>query len=140
MDLVRLTRAWSTVVGTHLGAATRPAWYSVGRLVVEVKDATWKRELERLAPEIQTRLETLAGVPRVDGITFRVRAARFQAIPGGGQGKTSRTAAAPPAKGRRQEITDELRGSLERVSDTALRDRLTVVMGKYLTRAASTAP
>ncbi len=138
MDLMRLAGIWSTVVGSHLCAVTRPAWYDLRHLVVEVKDTAWKRELEHLTPEIMSRLEALAGLPMVDGITFRVRAARFrttQTDPGKRLSRDEAMAANP----RQADLSPELRAPLETITDVSLRDRLQAVMGKYLTRAAASA-
>jgi hypothetical protein len=52
--------AWRSVVGPAIDHATAVEW-SDGVLRVKAKDAAWRREIERSAALIRTRLETLLG-------------------------------------------------------------------------------
>ena len=52
--------AWRSVVGPAIDHATAVEW-SDGVLRVRAKDAAWRREVERSAALIRTRLEALLG-------------------------------------------------------------------------------
>ena len=52
--------AWRSVVGPAIDHATAVEWND-GVLRVRAKDAAWRREVERSAALIRTRLETLLG-------------------------------------------------------------------------------
>jgi Dna[CI] antecedent, DciA len=52
--------AWRSVVGPAIDHATAVEW-SDGVLRVRARDAAWRREVERSAALIRTRLETLLG-------------------------------------------------------------------------------
>jgi len=130
MDLLRVKGAWGGVVGPHLHAATRPAWYSAGHLVVDVRDAAWKRELECLGPEIKARLSALEGLPRIESLTFRARSARFQS-PASGPAVRRSPESGQAAADSLEHLSD-LMAPLQQVPDAALRERLMAVMGRYL--------
>ncbi len=70
--LMRARAAWRQVVGPHLGGVSAPASLIDGRLTVTVRDAGWKKELERHASRILARLCPLLPSPRVGSIAFRV--------------------------------------------------------------------
>jgi len=129
LDLLRVKGAWGGAVGPHLHAATRPAWYRVGHLVVDVKDMAWKRELECLGSEVKARLSALEGLPRIESLTFRVRSARFQ--PAAGDAGRRSAESGPAAAGSAEHLSD-LMAPLQRVPDADLRERLMAVMGRYL--------
>jgi len=74
LELLRLPRAWRLAVGPHLEPLARITAVRGARLVVEVPDNAWKREMERHAREILSRLERLAPGLRVTEIVFRARA------------------------------------------------------------------
>ena len=72
----RLERAWATAVGERVRAVTRLREFRDRTLVVDVFDAAWKRELEKLQTVILARLrESLPERPFED-ISFRVRPKR----------------------------------------------------------------
>lgn len=123
-----LAAAWKRAVGEPLCAVTRPGGHSTGRLVVEVRDAAWKRELERLAPEILARLARLLPFERIDAIVFRVDAGAPRTPPP--DGARVRSVRAPGE-------TPALAGRLEELADQELSDRLRLVMGRYLAARAS---
>lgn len=64
--------AWARAVGAKLAKHTRPAKLVRGRLVVEVEDETWKRNLFSLARHIMGNLERAIGPGIVTDIEFRV--------------------------------------------------------------------
>jgi hypothetical protein len=53
--------AWRSVVGPAIDQATSVSWGDDGVLRVKAKDAAWRREVERSAALIRSRLDTLLG-------------------------------------------------------------------------------
>jgi hypothetical protein len=72
---VRAHAVWRRAVGEGLRSRARVAGYRDGQLAIDVPDAAWKRELERLEPDLLERLRRCAQGLRVEALTFRVRAA-----------------------------------------------------------------
>lgn len=68
--------AWPPAVGPKVAARTEAVWFSEGRLVVEVEDGTWQRQLAALKGQILKRLEDMLGQPLVGEIEFRLRSRR----------------------------------------------------------------
>ena len=64
--------AWARAVGARLAKHTRAAKLVRGRLVVEVEDETWKRNLFSLGRHIMGNLERAIGPGIVTDIEFRV--------------------------------------------------------------------
>jgi len=73
-DLVRA--AWPLAVGKKVAARTRPARLVRTRLIVEVEDAIWKRQLFTLSRQIVANLERHLGQGVVEDLEFRVIPAR----------------------------------------------------------------
>ncbi|MCC7174742.1 MAG: DUF721 domain-containing protein [Bryobacterales bacterium] len=73
-DLARA--AWAPAVGSKVAAHTQAVWFSGARLVVEVEDAIWQRQLAVLRGQILKRLEEVLGHPLVAEIEFRLRPRR----------------------------------------------------------------
>jgi Dna[CI] antecedent, DciA len=73
LALAEITAAWPAAVGK---AVSREAWpLRVGRdgtLHVATSSSTWAFELDRLSPEIEERLRTLAGPAAPTKLRFRV--------------------------------------------------------------------
>jgi hypothetical protein len=132
LEWLRVHGAWGRAVGPHLKAVARPGSYRHGHLTVEVPDSAWKREMDRLGPEIVSRLATLLPARAVERITFRVTgrrpAAAPAAAPPGGDGLPKASPALAP----------EMLASLAQVGDATLRHRLEQVMGQYLARTRRT--
>jgi predicted nucleic acid-binding Zn ribbon protein len=63
--------AWPVAVGPRIAAHAAAAGLEGNRLVVEVEDAVWQRQLQTLAPQILARLEQVVGPGLVGGLTFR---------------------------------------------------------------------
>jgi hypothetical protein len=64
--------AWADAVGKTLAAHTRAARMVRTRLVVEVEDATWQRQLFSLSWQILGNLEKSLGRGFVEDLEFRV--------------------------------------------------------------------
>jgi hypothetical protein len=64
--------AWPDAVGKKVAAHTRAARLVRNRLVVEVEDATWQRQLFGLSRHILTNLERSLGAGLVEDLEFRV--------------------------------------------------------------------
>lgn len=64
--------AWAKAVGKTIAAYTRASKLVRSKLVVEVEDATWQRQLFSLQHQIRRKLEQNIGPGIVDEIEFRV--------------------------------------------------------------------
>jgi hypothetical protein len=64
--------AWPEAVGKKVAAHTRAARMVRSRLVVEVEDATWQRQLFALSRQILGKLEESLGHGLVEDVEFRV--------------------------------------------------------------------
>ena len=64
--------AWPVAVGKRIAAHTRAAKLVRTRLIVEVEDAIWQRQLFSLCPHILTNLEKTLGRGLVDDLEFRI--------------------------------------------------------------------
>jgi hypothetical protein len=69
-DLARA--AWPLAVGKKVAARTRPARMVRTRLIVEVEDLIWKKQLFTLTAQILTNLERHLGQGIVEDLEFRV--------------------------------------------------------------------
>ena len=64
--------AWPEAVGKKIAAHTRPAKLVRTRLVVEVEDHTWQRQLFALTPHILSNLGKTLGSGLVEDLEFRI--------------------------------------------------------------------
>jgi predicted nucleic acid-binding Zn ribbon protein len=64
--------AWPDAVGKTIAAHTRAAKMVRSRLVVEVEDVTWQRQLFALTPHILKNLEKALGPGVAEEVEFRV--------------------------------------------------------------------
>ena len=64
--------AWSDAVGKKIAAHTRAAKLVRTRLVIEVEDQTWQRQLFALSRHILRNLEKNLGAGLVDDLEFRI--------------------------------------------------------------------
>lgn len=64
--------AWPVAVGKRIAMHTRAAKLVRTRLVVEVEDATWRRQLFALSGQILRNLEKSIGPGAIDDLEFRV--------------------------------------------------------------------
>jgi hypothetical protein len=76
-DLARA--AWPLAVGKKVAARTRPARMVRTRLIVEVEDLVWKKQLFTLSTQILTNLERHLGQGIVEDLEFRVMPPRRDA-------------------------------------------------------------
>lgn len=76
-DLARA--AWPIAVGKKVAARTRPARMVRTRLIVEVEDLIWKKQLFTLSRQILINLERHLGPGVVEDLEFRVTPARRDA-------------------------------------------------------------
>jgi hypothetical protein len=73
IDVDSLARAaWPLAVGKKVAARTRPARMVRTRLIVEVEDLIWKKQLFTLSKQILTNLERHLGQGIVEDLEFRV--------------------------------------------------------------------
>lgn len=133
MRLLRLQTAWARAVGAPLRDVARLRACAGQRLQVDVPDAAWKREMDRLKPHILERLAREVPCAPVTDLDFHVaRAPRSgPAVPFGAR-SLSPAARAPEEADR--PLPDGLFRALARVEDDSLRGRLGRVMGRYLAR------
>lgn len=68
--------AWAEAVGKKIAGHTRAARMVRSRLVVEVEDQTWQRQLFALTPHILGNLAKNLGLGVVEDLEFRVRPRR----------------------------------------------------------------
>lgn len=68
--------AWAHAVGAKVAGHTRPARMVRTRLIVEVEDATWQRQLFTLTPHILGNLARSLGSGVVEDLEFRIVPAR----------------------------------------------------------------
>ncbi len=76
-DLART--AWPLAVGKKIALRTRPYRLVGARLVVEVEDLIWRKQLLTLSPQILRNLEKHLGPGMVDSLEFRVMPLRREA-------------------------------------------------------------
>jgi hypothetical protein len=71
-DSQLVVSAWASAVGKRLSGRTNPVELVRARLVVEVEDAIWQRQLFGLRGQIMTNLRRILGREIVTEIEFRV--------------------------------------------------------------------
>lgn len=64
--------AWNEAVGLGVRRASTPVRLDGRLLVVAVPDQTWKTQLERLAPQLLFKINSLLGAALVTRIAFRI--------------------------------------------------------------------
>ncbi|MBZ5621829.1 MAG: DUF721 domain-containing protein [Acidobacteriia bacterium] len=64
--------AWPHAVGRKIAAHTRPARMVRTRLIVEVEDLIWQRQLFALSSHILRNLEKSLGAGMIEDVEFRV--------------------------------------------------------------------
>ncbi|MCX6619517.1 MAG: DciA family protein [Acidobacteria bacterium] len=69
--------AWPSAVGRNIAVHTRAVGVFEGRMVIEVEDATWQRQLSSLNAQILGNLERMLAERLVSAIDYRVRAPRL---------------------------------------------------------------
>lgn len=71
-------RAWAAAVGPRLAGHTRAARLVRTRLVVDVEDAVWQKQLFCLSKSILRNLERRLGPGLIDDIEFRIMPRRIE--------------------------------------------------------------
>ncbi|HXF06052.1 MAG TPA: DUF721 domain-containing protein [Blastocatellia bacterium] len=64
--------AWNRIVGDVVSANAVPFRLYEGRLIVLTSDATWKKQLEAISPEILYKMNRLLGADIVKFIEYRI--------------------------------------------------------------------
>lgn len=118
LALAELTAVWPEAVGE---AVSRQAWpLRVGKdgtLHVATTSSTWAFELDRLSPEIQERLATLAGASAPTKLRFRVGPVPEPGAPGAHGSEQSREP--PPVT---PETVAEAASVASEIEDSELRE------------------
>jgi hypothetical protein len=70
--------AWPAAVGKKIALRTHAAGLVRNRLVVEVEDAVWQRQLWTLRNQILQRMEQVLGRKIVDEVEFKIAAPRMK--------------------------------------------------------------
>jgi hypothetical protein len=128
LRMLRLQTAWARTIGAPLKEIARLRVCAGGRLVVDVPDALWKREMERIKPRILERLAREVPCAPVTDLSFFVRGR----IPSPAAKPPDGAAEAPAARPTPFPLPERLSDALSSVSDTTLRGHLGEVMERYL--------
>jgi predicted nucleic acid-binding Zn ribbon protein len=67
---------WPAAVGPRLARRTGPVALYGRRMVVDVEDAMWQKQLVTMSGQILTKLQAIAGPGLIESIEFRVGAPR----------------------------------------------------------------
>jgi len=70
---------WPAAVGTAIAAHTSGIRLVRKRLVVDVEDATWQKQLHGLTAQIVERMRKITGSDGIDDVEFRIAVPRKQA-------------------------------------------------------------
>jgi len=104
--------AWGRCAGEQLKERTKPIEFFEKRLVVAVKDLTWRRNLEELSPQLVAKLNAVLGEGRVRFIEFRIQPlAVKEQIKRSGDARV------------RGEVSPSISAAAESISDASLRER-----------------
>ena len=104
--------AWGRCAGEQLKDRTKPVSFFEKRLVVAVKDLTWRRNLEELSPQLIAKLNAVLGEGMVRFIEFRIDPSALQ------------ERIEKPADARdRRDVSPAVSAAAESISDTDLRER-----------------
>jgi hypothetical protein len=120
--------AWNGAAGAGVRRASTPVRLDARLLVVATVDQTWKTQLERLAPQLIFRINSLLGAALVTRIAFRVDPAAVAAAHG--------PAVAPAFEpGDEAGVAADLARDAETISDPALREAFLRAASRCLARA-----
>jgi hypothetical protein len=112
IDMDDLARAaWPLAVGKKVADRTRPARMVRTRLIVDVEDLTWKKQLFTLSAQILTNLERHLGPGIVEDLEFRVMPARREA-----QRAEAAQPSAPSASDDADQIADPVMRNMYKVA------------------------
>jgi len=131
-----LAAVWPLVVGSRLANHTRPVAWEKTRLVIAVGDLEWQKQLERMTGELCEQINLWWGTAVVREVTF-VRARGDRPAEREPQGKAPGANAAKWELGKESDSTailKELKEPLSRIQDAELRELVSRVARKYVTR------
>ena len=119
---------WRQTAGDRLGEHTVPLELDGDRLVIDVPDRSWQRNLESLAPEMIFRLNARAGHQLVRFIEFRVDREALK------PDRDRRSGAQSFEADAMDEIDEPLRRAADRIADDAMRRAFLFAAGSCLAR------
>ena len=118
--------AWNGAAGAGVRRASTPVRLDNRLLVVATVDQTWKTQLERLAPQLIFRINSLLAAPLVTRIAFRVDPGAVAA---------AHEPEPPPVHtGDPAAVAAELARDAETIGDPALRDAFLRAASRCLAR------
>ncbi len=124
--------AWNAAVGDAVRKVCVPVRLNARRLFIATVDQTWKTQLDRLAPQLIFRLNSLLGAPLVTQIVLRVDpAAVAEAHP---------PRAEPSFEGDPAAHAAGLAADAQAIADPTLRETFLRAAGRCLARRMPSAP
>jgi len=116
VTLEELARAvWPSVVGKIIAGHTRASRMVRSRLIVEVEDQVWQRQLTQMSLQIAARMKAALGGAAIDEVEFRVMMRRRE------PGRASTSSTEPRSGDEADLITDPvMRGIYRRARKKAL--------------------
>ena len=70
LDLELLQKLWPSLVGTTLAEATRITAVQGSRVVINVPDQVWRKQLVKMKPQLLTRMNEPWATPWIQEIAF----------------------------------------------------------------------
>ena len=110
--------AWPKVAGEMIDERTEVLGFAAGRLTIGVRDATWKRQLEHLAPQLVAKLNGKLGDDTVKFIDFRSGSPKLRVV--------NKTKANP------SDLPPAVQRAAMQIADTDLRQSFTEAAAAYL--------
>lgn len=123
--------AWKKIAGEGLRGKTAPIALEGETLVVAVRDASWKRNLESLAGQMVFKVNSAFRRQFVTFIEFRIDERAVDEESAVAEAATSQEQFETDAA---QEITDEVRLAAESIKDEVLREQFLSAAGECLAR------
>jgi hypothetical protein len=114
--------AWKQCAGDLITERTEPVEFFENRLIVAVRDITWRMHLEDLAPQMLAKLNSSLEQGTVKFIEFRIEPSIF--LDGDTVANVERTG--------RPVITDSLKNAAEAIADEGLRESFLSAAAVYL--------
>lgn len=123
--------AWDAAAGDAVRRVCVPTRLYTRRLLVATVDQTWKTQLDRLAPQLIFRVNSLLGAPLVTQILFRIDPAVVRAANARGE--------PPPTLDRdAAKLAVELAPDAEPIEDSDMRDLFLRAASRCLARRDET--
>lgn len=121
--------AWRKAAGDNLCEKTAPIELVGEKLVVAVKDATWKRNLEEFSGQIIFKLNSSLRMQLVTFIEFKIDEHAVEAENAGSHAARKSSAAEEAV-----EITEDMRRAAEAIADEELREKFLLAAASCLAR------